>query len=182
MRATEWLRSLLSTPRPKASIGLAVGTVAVGLGAGLGAGAVGCGAPPIPLNQTCPEITCMEAFAVELERAGDWDAGQYELEVALEDEVLTCDLTLPPPCDADPPCAALEDLVVETSACDDPPALFRVGVAQGSEPEAVRVTVRFEDASLASRTFTPEYELSQPGGMGCLPFCSSAEPETLAIE
>lgn len=141
-----------------------------------------CGAPAIPLGEVCPEVECLDAFEVEFEREDDWAPGAYEVEVVLDDEIVICTTELPPPCDAEPACPEGSGLTLSRSGCDEGPALRGVSLAQGAMPEAVKVSVRHEGDSLAARTFTPTYETTQPAGMGCFPFCDTADPEILEID
>lgn len=156
-----------------------------GLGAGLGLGLGllwGCGAEAIPLGEICPEVECLDAFEVSFEREAAWAPGDYEVEVALDDQVFSCPTVLPPACDAPPACPEDSGLELMRSDCEAPAALFGVKLAQGATPAAVRVSVRLEGDLLASKNFTPDYETTQPAGRGCFPFCDTAEPETLTVE
>lgn len=91
-----------------------------------------------------------------------------------DSEVRTCTVTLPfATVETGATCSP--NLRLNTSGSALPPSQHEIlGVHLTDAPTSVTVTIKRDDAMLATQTFTPSYVTTQPNGPDCEPTCTQA--------
>jgi hypothetical protein len=125
----------------------------------------------------CTAIGCQSGYSVEVSPSSGWAAGDYRIELDIDDRAVACEGSIP-----------LKACNVPSFSCD------AAGVSLGESGCALPATeqglasIRFDgfplalsmrvlrmpEGELANAELTPVYTLGQPNGPGCDPVCCSA--------
>lgn len=161
--------------------GCAAGPASSGAGAN-GAEAPGGAAPGD--GRACTEMGCVEGLTIDLQSPSGWAPGAYRFDIELDQDKVSCEVTLPlRACDAGPSARCTlhpgegpsERVMISESGCALPPAQHSLPTLSiRGEPARVRVAVSRDGAQLASEELTPAYRTVTPNGPGCEPVCRQA--------
>lgn len=125
----------------------------------------------------CTGYECVDGFVIGLVR-DEWDEGDYVFEIDVDSSVTTCEYTLPMANSYDGGCDD-ESVLIGTSS-GDAGAFYEI-VVSSTTATAIEVTITLDGHDLANETFTPDYELVQPNGVGCDPVCTYDE-EAMVVD
>ena len=116
---------------------------------------------------------------------GLWPPGLYRVDVTADGVSGSCEVTLPqPPCRTpSSTCVGQRSWSLGEAACALPASQQSISWVSfvDTAPAKVEVAVSRDGRQLASRSFTPGYNTSQPNGPDCEPTCKLAAPVTLQL-
>lgn len=137
-------------------------------------------------EQACTQAGCLDGFRVTALAAEELPAGSYEVQVTLDDTLVTCAHSAADvsswqssPCSSP---SVRSDVVIHSdgSATSDSENAFGIQIARAASVVLVRVL--HEGQQIGAATFRPTYQTVMPNGPECGPVCQSAAPEQMRIE
>ena len=118
----------------------------------------------------CDDIACTDAFVARMEPAsGSWPDGHYSVTLSADTQSLACSFLLPDDAGALPACSDGKTHPVPYCAAAScpagtPVATQGISITLPGNPPSVSVAVTRSGTSVASTSFTPQYQLC-----GCAP-------------
>ena len=129
-----------------------------------------------PGGAACTLIGCQDGLQVQLQRSGPWPAGEYTLQVMLDDQpAVSCAVSLPFASVTTAATCSSADVQLQTSGqalSADQHALTAVWIR--STPAKARLVLQHNTATLLDQTLQPTYQTSRPNGPDCKPECTQA--------
>ena len=128
-----------------------------------------------PVGIDCTEMGCVDGLNITF-NSEIKTHGNYVFVVTLDDVTTTCEYTLPfistdgeyGNCDRDGISLTISGTALDESQHSIPYMYIP------SSPESVSIEITRDGTSIASDSFSPEYEESAPNGKDCGPICYSA--------
>jgi hypothetical protein len=129
--------------------------------------------------QACTEIGCQDGLLIRVTPTEAWPHGAYTFTVEADAKTTTCTGSLPLPACGTPglTCDGPGVTIGESGCALDPAQHAFADIMFEATPTSVTVGVDLDGRTIASQTFTPEYQTVQPNGPGCDPICTNASVE-----
>lgn len=132
---------------------------------------------PARAEQACTQAGCENGVVFNIDPARKWPAGNYLIYATLDLKTIACKGELPlKPCGEGPSfiCSA-PGVTIGESGCALPEEAQGIArIKLEGEPKRVIIRITHEGKPVVTKTFYPEYQMSQPNGPSCGPVCKSA--------
>lgn len=129
-----------------------------------------------PGGAACTLIGCQDGLRVTLQRASPWPAGDYVLQVSLDDQPpIACTTSLPFASVTSTATCNSADVQLQTSGqALDPSQHALTGVWVRTTPTKVRLVLQQGPTTVLDQTLQPTYQTTRPNGPNCEPECTQA--------